>query len=131
MMTSFNMIGASLTLLKLDDSSPVLSLIDTHTDAKGWIHAETRTTAGDNEKDISDQLMKATSGDGSASSSVVANIDGFDYSTALTKGVEAISAAITTAEPNLTEWDLKVGDGDCGITMKRGANALLSGLEKR
>jgi dihydroxyacetone kinase len=35
--------------------------------------------------------------------------------------VKAGAEALITNEPALTEWDSVAGDGDCGITMKRGA----------
>jgi len=35
---------------------------------------------------------------------------------------------IIAFEPQLTEWDQKVGDGDCGMTWKRGAEASLDHL---
>ena len=125
MMTSFNMIGASLSLLKLD-STEILDLIDLPTDAKGWVHAETRLGGGDgdNVKDIS-ALSKEKSGSDSSYTTYTTSIG--DYSAMIPKSVKSVADSISAAEPDLTAWDLKVGDGDCGITMKRGAKALLSG----
>lgn len=40
----------------------------------------------------------------------------------------AMAAALAAEEPNLTKWDLAAGDGDCGITLKRGADALAAAL---
>ena len=37
--------------------------------------------------------------------------------------------AIIAIEPDLTEWDQKSGDGDCGHTFKKGANSILQDLE--
>jgi dihydroxyacetone kinase len=44
----------------------------------------------------------------------------------LTAGVKAAIAS----EPTVTKYDSIVGDGDCGMGLKRGAEALLSLLEK-
>ena len=40
----------------------------------------------------------------------------------------AMAEAVVAAEPTLTEWDTKVGDGDCGDTLKAGAMAMLEDL---
>lgn len=37
--------------------------------------------------------------------------------------------AIIEMEPKLTEWDQKSGDGDCGQTFKKGAEAILADLD--
>ena len=44
--------------------------------------------------------------------------------------VKAGAEALITNEPALTEWDSVAGDGDCGITMKRGGCAPSSVLPK-
>ena len=36
---------------------------------------------------------------------------------------------VIKAEPALTEWDTKMGDGDCGKTLEAGSNALLQSLD--
>ena len=37
--------------------------------------------------------------------------------------------AVIALEPQLTEWDQKSGDGDCGATWKKGAEAILADLD--
>ncbi|TQN65419.1 Dihydroxyacetone kinase, partial [Colletotrichum shisoi] len=39
--------------------------------------------------------------------------------------------AVIDAEPDLTKWDMVMGDGDCGETLKTGASHLLDALENR
>ena len=34
-----------------------------------------------------------------------------------------------TAKQELTEWDCIAGDGDCGATFKRGAEAIIAALD--
>ncbi|KAI1850324.1 hypothetical protein JX265_002222 [Neoarthrinium moseri] len=38
-------------------------------------------------------------------------------------------AALVKAEPDLTKWDTVMGDGDCGETLKTGANYLVAALD--
>lgn len=40
----------------------------------------------------------------------------------------AVAQALADVAPQLTEWDAKVGDGDCGDTFLRGARALQAAL---
>nr|EAQ71491.1 hypothetical protein MGCH7_ch7g898 [Pyricularia oryzae 70-15] len=37
---------------------------------------------------------------------------------------------LARAEPDLTKWDMVMGDGDCGETLKTGADHLLAALDK-
>ncbi|KAJ7970224.1 Dihydroxyacetone kinase [Quillaja saponaria] len=43
--------------------------------------------------------------------------------------IEAAANAVIDLKDNLNEWDSKVGDGDCGSTMYRGAKAILEDLK--
>lgn len=52
-------------------------------------------------------------------------------------GPQALQAAlrlaadnVIKAEPKLTEWDTKMGDGDCGMTLESGARGLLAALDE-
>jgi len=47
-----------------------------------------------------------------------------------TSAIAAACAALIEGEPKLTEWDTIVGDGDCGITMLRGAKEVKKRLEE-
>ena len=44
--------------------------------------------------------------------------------------IKSACKAVIDAEPTITESDRIVGDGDCGTTLARGANAVLEGLSK-
>ncbi|XP_078440913.1 putative 3,4-dihydroxy-2-butanone kinase [Wolffia australiana] len=48
----------------------------------------------------------------------------------LQAAIEAAATAIIDLKDSLNEWDSKVGDGDCGSTMSRGATAILEDLRK-
>ncbi|XP_020104130.1 putative 3,4-dihydroxy-2-butanone kinase [Ananas comosus] len=49
----------------------------------------------------------------------------------LEAAVEAAAKEIIALKDSLNEWDGKVGDGDCGTTMYRGAVAVLDDMRKR
>ncbi|EGO59398.1 hypothetical protein NEUTE1DRAFT_121216 [Neurospora tetrasperma FGSC 2508] len=42
--------------------------------------------------------------------------------------IKSACNAVSAAEPDLTKWDTVMGDGDCGLTLQTGANALLDAL---
>lgn len=44
--------------------------------------------------------------------------------------IEAAANALISSRDQLNEWDHKVGDGDCGTTMFRGATAVLEDMKK-
>lgn len=44
--------------------------------------------------------------------------------------IEAATNAVISLRDQLNEWDNKVGDGDCGTTMFRGATAILEDMKK-
>ncbi|XP_058108430.1 putative 3,4-dihydroxy-2-butanone kinase isoform X2 [Magnolia sinica] len=48
----------------------------------------------------------------------------------LEAAIEAATNAIVNLKDSLNEWDSKVGDGDCGSTMFRGATAILEDMRK-
>ncbi|XP_066308022.1 putative 3,4-dihydroxy-2-butanone kinase [Miscanthus floridulus] len=49
----------------------------------------------------------------------------------LEAAIEASATAIINLKDSLNEWDSKVGDGDCGTTMYRGATTILEDMKKR
>ncbi|XP_076895742.1 putative 3,4-dihydroxy-2-butanone kinase isoform X2 [Bidens hawaiensis] len=49
---------------------------------------------------------------------------------ALEVAIEAATLAIINLKDTLNDWDSKVGDGDCGSTMARGATAIQEDLKK-
>ncbi|KAI9840754.1 MAG: hypothetical protein M1837_001328 [Sclerophora amabilis] len=127
-MTSLNGLGFSITLLKVMDTGlghgkGMLDLLDVPGDAVGWSSAalshERRATAkssgGEEQKEgVSEGLLKP--------SNLKVNHD---------SAVEALTAGLhrlIDAEPEVTQYDTVAGDGDCGIGLKRGAEAILKML---
>ncbi|WYZ42654.1 hypothetical protein EsH8_VI_000353 [Colletotrichum jinshuiense] len=45
--------------------------------------------------------------------------------------LRAACSAVIDAEPDLTRWDMVMGDGDCGETLRTGASHLLEALDNK
>ncbi|GAA1701441.1 dihydroxyacetone kinase family protein [Microbacterium sediminicola] len=113
-LTSLDMPGASLTIARVTDASLVLLMADAE------VTAFPRTTvlrdAGAGEV-VSTLTAAEAAGDQSERE---AEVD------MLADVAEAVAAAVVAAEPHLTDLDRKVGDGDLGTNLARGATAVLS-----
>ncbi|TGO21721.1 hypothetical protein BPAE_0204g00170 [Botrytis paeoniae] len=125
-MTSLNGLGFSISLLNVVNTNiggpSMLQLLDASTEATGWAapirketweakSTETRTGSAGAEEEVKPSGLK---------------LDPEATKTALTAGLERIIAA----EPDVTRFDTVVGDGDCGIGLKRGAESVLSTISK-
>jgi len=122
-MTSFDMHGASLTILNLTGAPEELKeLLDAPTDAPAWHACDVLTGARPAElPEVTPKSSDATA---------TADLPPVTEQVDLTALVKAAATALGDAEPLLTKYDTIVGDGDCGITMKRGATCVLENLEK-
>jgi dihydroxyacetone kinase len=120
-MTSLNGMGFSISLLNVVNTNlggpSMLQLLDAPSEAAGWAapirketweakSSQTREQAGFAEEEIKPTGLKW---------------DAKSVKTALTTGLERVIAA----EPDITRYDTVVGDGDCGVGLKRGAEAVL------
>ena len=131
MMTSFDMQGASISIASLSGNSmeEIKSLLDDHTDASAWIKVDIWADSEDKRPSGTEvPEVEAPKGEAALShGSVLLKIEGFNefaksvLSSACNKLVES--------EPILTRFDTIVGDGDCGLTMERGAKEVLARLE--
>lgn len=116
--TAFNGLGFSLTLLNLTSAgSKITELIDKHTSAPGWASAVAP------EYWSLGPITESQSQEEKLPPSDISLPEGFKGS--LKHGLEALIAA----EPQITEYDTIAGDGDCGETLKSGAESLLKGLD--
>lgn len=116
-MTSLNALGFSISLLNVvntDIGGPgMIELLDDPSEVSGWsapIRKETwesKNTAVRTDVPAEGREVERS---GLAMDATVAT-------TALMRGLRAI----ITAEPDITRYDTVVGDGDCGIGLKRGA----------
>ncbi|CAB9526224.1 Triokinase/FMN cyclase [Seminavis robusta] len=127
-MTSFDMHGASLTILNLSGAPDgMVALLDAATDAPAWGVCDTwnRTAARASATEIPEVVVAAN--EVSAGSLPTLTVPNFE---AVAKQmIQAAAQKLIDEEPTLTKYDTIVGDGDCGITMKRGATELLKRLE--
>ncbi|KAH7042031.1 Dak1 domain-containing protein [Macrophomina phaseolina] len=125
-MTSLNGLGFSISLLKIADTglgsgNSFLELLDAPAEATGWSAAIPTKTW---EERSNATLDKGGVGEEEAKPSNL-ELDPALAKKALETGLKQVIAA----EPDITNYDTVVGDGDCGIGLKRGAEALLHMLE--
>ena len=115
LMTSIDMAGFSVSLLLLTPAR--IGLLDAPTTAPAWPCTHDLTTP----LSVVPCPLGASKAD-----KVPKGAAGLEASAAamLKAGVQAL----ILAEPQLTEWDSVAGDGDCGMTMKRGAERVLQEL---
>ncbi|KAI4623551.1 uncharacterized protein J4E84_005091 [Alternaria hordeiaustralica] len=119
-MTSLNGLGFSVSLLRVADAS-MLELLDAPAEASGWSAAISSSTwarrgeAKKNEEQVDEEDIQP--------SDLRVN-----YAQAKSTLTVALNRLIK-AEPDVTRYDTIVGDGDCGIGLKRGAEAILKMLE--
>ncbi|EXJ94254.1 dihydroxyacetone kinase [Capronia coronata CBS 617.96] len=122
--TSLNGLGFSVSILKLDDTGlgkgkSMLELLDAPAEAVGWAAAiQTSTWEADNtgtmDKSIDSVEAKPSN----------LTLDPKQSHEVLKAGLDKMIAA----EKDVTKFDTIVGDGDCGIGLKRGAEAVLKEL---
>ncbi|POR35675.1 Dihydroxyacetone kinase 1, partial [Tolypocladium paradoxum] len=126
-MTSLNGLGFSLSLLNVvntDVGGPgMVELLDAPSEVTGWTAPIRKTTW--------EARNTATRTDDAGASREVKpsglRMDAGAAMAALTDALERVIAA----EPEVTRFDTVVGDGDCGIGLKRGAEAMLKHLGQK
>jgi dihydroxyacetone kinase len=125
-LTSLNGLGFSASILKLADTGlgkgkSMLELIDHPAEAYGWAAPiQVSTWNADNSK----TMDNAAASSKQASTKSNLTIDPKQAHQVLKAGLEKMIAI----EAEVTRYDTIVGDGDCGIGLKRGAEAVLKEL---
>jgi triose/dihydroxyacetone kinase / FAD-AMP lyase (cyclizing) len=125
-LTSLNGLGFSASLLKLEDTGlgkgkSMLELIDHPAEAYGWAAPiQVSTWNADNSKTMDNTA--ASTKQASAKSNLT--LDPKQAYQVLKAGLDKMIAI----EAEVTRYDTIVGDGDCGIGLKRGAEAVLKEL---
>ncbi|WEW61043.1 dihydroxyacetone kinase Dak1 [Emydomyces testavorans] len=121
-LTSLNGMGFSISLLRLADTGlglgrSLLELLDAPAEVVGWTAPIQASTWAHKSDAIPDGREV------SAAEEVASNlrVDLVTFKKALTSGLDRVIAA----ENKITRYDTIVGDGDCGIGLKRGAQAIL------
>ncbi|KAK0128478.1 hypothetical protein ONS95_000450 [Cadophora gregata] len=120
-MTSLNGLGFSISILNVvntDIGGPsMLQLLDAPCEAAGWtapIRKETWEAKSTQTREGADAKAEESKPSG-------LRLDPETTKTTLTAGLNRL----ISAEPDVTKYDTVVGDGDCGIGLKRGAEAVL------
>ncbi|THV64319.1 dihydroxyacetone kinase [Aureobasidium pullulans] len=118
-MTSLNGIGFSISLLKLQDTGldkSMLQLLDAPSEVTGWA-TPVPTATWENKSTAADRRQTAMAdGDKDKPSNLTQESK---------KVLKAGLGRVIVAEPDVTHYDTIVGDGDCGIGLKRGAESVL------
>ncbi|CAA6664264.1 unnamed protein product [Spirodela intermedia] len=122
-MTSLDMAGFSITVMKAN--SEILQRLDAPTKAPNWPvgvdgkHPPTKIP-------VPLPPSRSTRNEEALTQPQELRKQGY----VLQAAIEAAANAIIGLKDSLNEWDSKVGDGDCGSTMFRGATAILEDLRK-
>jgi D-erythrulose 4-kinase len=123
LVTSFDMAGASLTILWLDGELERLwsAPADTPAYRKGSVSAQESAEQGD---EVADEVV----GEGGASAEALpeASTASRAAATVVTSLIETLSREMDEQAEELGRMDAVAGDGDHGIGMQRGASAALA-----
>ncbi|KAF2317582.1 hypothetical protein GH714_024936 [Hevea brasiliensis] len=122
-MTSLDMSGFSISIMKADEA--ILHRLDAATKAPFW-PAGVDGNRPPAKIPIPLPLNHLTKSDESMGRPLQLSEQG----QILELAIEAAANAIIDLRDILNEWDSKVGDGDCGSTMDRGATAILEDMKK-
>ncbi|NVH77615.1 dihydroxyacetone kinase subunit DhaK [Paraburkholderia sp. JPY432] len=107
-LSALEMAGVSLTLLRVDDER--LSLLDAASHTSAWPALSGR---------VAQVAVRAAPPAPPGASGATLARDAM-----LRRAIEAVCECLLAAEPILTELDQRVGDGDLGISLARGARAV-------
>ncbi|KAK3501578.1 putative glycerone kinase isoform [Neurospora crassa] len=126
-MTSLNGLGFSISLLNVvntDIGGPgMIDLLDYPSEATGWTAPISKLT-------WEEQRENKSTRENEVKSEEEVRPCGLTYEPQeAQKHLVAGLKAVIAAEPDVTKYDTMVGDGDCGIGLKRGAEAILSHLD--
>ncbi|KAG8379513.1 hypothetical protein BUALT_Bualt07G0096300 [Buddleja alternifolia] len=122
-MTSLDMAGFSITVMKADQI--VLNRLDAPTKAPGWpVGADGNRPPAKIPVPLPPSRLKNHNGTSSRPLQLT------HLGHILEMAIEAAATAVIDLKDSLNEWDGKVGDGDCGSTMFRGATAILEDMKK-
>lgn len=129
-MTSFDMQGASVSVLPLRDvTEDIVALLDKETTAPAWVGCDVLENGKARPSSSEIPEVAAAAAPGTASGPAqLPPVEVEDFADLARAALAACSAALAEAEPLLTKYDTIVGDGDCGLTMKRGADEVASRL---
>lgn len=122
-MTSLNGLGFSISLLNVVNTNlggpSMLDLLDAPTEAAGWQAPITKATWESKSTETREESGDAPAWKETRPSGL--KLDPEVLKPALVSGLQHV----VDAEPDVTRYDTVVGDGDCGVGLKRGAESIL------
>ena len=126
-LTSLDGLGWSASVLRLEDTGlgsgkSMLELIDAPAEAVGWANTGVATSTWSADQSATFDKSATDTADTSKTN---LSLDPQQASKVLKGGLERMGKA----EPDVTRYDSIVGDGDCGIGLKRGAEAVIKFLD--
>ncbi|CAI7882080.1 unnamed protein product, partial [Closterium sp. NIES-54] len=124
-MTSLDMSGLSLSVLKVDDQ--VLQRLDAPTLAPAWPNACQGARPATK---VPVPLPPAPPGSQPATACECPE-ELTEEGRCMERCIRGGAQAVLAVAADLNAWDAKIGDGDCGSTMSRGAKAVLEALASR
>jgi len=128
-MTSFDMHGASITILNVTGQTEMLGYLDAPTSAPAWVKCDVWNSERARPSSVPvPEIVVAE--EATAEASLPALNLSVDFESTTKTLLLAVAEKISESEPLLTKYDTIVGDGDCGITMKRGSSEILDRLAK-
>jgi dihydroxyacetone kinase len=118
-MTSFDMHGASVTILNLSGASDdLIRFLDAPCDAPAWANCDVHKASA---RPSSTERPEVVVDEGQAASVNLPPVTVAEFAATAKSLALKAAKALGEQEALLTKYDTIVGDGDCGITMKRGA----------
>jgi len=121
-MTALDMAGISISILKLDNET--LSLLDAPAAPEAWpMYANVSDVPLVMTPILTDNANVSVNVPMESSSRPLLTIE---QQRSVCSALQAAASAIVRLEPQLTMWDCQAGDGDCGTTLKAGAEAVLA-----
>lgn len=117
-LSSLDMAGFSISLLAVEHKR--LEYLDAATTAVAWPNAPKLAPSKADSRTLT---IKLPSGPKPAESAPTR-----ESAKALQRAIQAVCSSFIMAEPQLTELDRLVGDGDLGVSMERGAKAVQHAL---
>ncbi|KAJ0264328.1 hypothetical protein HA466_0027000 [Hirschfeldia incana] len=121
-MTSLDMAGFSISIMKADQS--ILDRLDAPTKAPSW---PVGTDGNRPPAKIPVPIPPSRSTKSTESQARPRELS--QQGRVLEAAIQAAATVIISLKDSLNEWDGKVGDGDCGSTMHRGATAILEDMK--
>lgn len=124
-MTALDMGGFSLSLWHSNGDAQLLGYFDAPTTASGWNFTKYDASAS---VDASVSSIEPAAPAAVAKKQAARPAELSATGVVLERAIRAACEKLIASEPELTLWDSKVGDGDCGTTFKQAAEKILADL---